>query len=455
MVAPTIDGVHLQRTGSPASSATTVLTTSLSDDIILAVLVLEGGGSPETVAGVSSSGGTTAFQLRSAHTDSSNNLDIEVWWAIASAPLSSITLTATFTGSVSAAQMVGIGVNGCNLSAPWDSNVSLPAWNNNTNQTGGQPGIAPTFSTDRADDLLIILQAAAQEITIASITGYTLNAADANPAGPNWTAVSVFSQGVSSPQSGVSQVILYGGGAIGVNTILGVDALTADASTTPTVGTTAGAGALAGVGAFIATVSAVGTTAGAGALAGVGNTANVVASGTMGGPIIITPMLGFATGVITPAPPPLPPAAPPFPFPFAQTLLLDQATWDLTVDIDGNIAVASLPYSAVQDACSAIRTVLGELWYDTTQGVPYNQIFGLQANLSFLKLQFSRAALTVPAVVSATTFITSLTNRALKGQVQLVLADGSTGIVAITASPGSTPAAFIVGHSELSGGDVS
>lgn len=188
----------------------------------------------------------------------------------------------------------------------------------------------------------------------------------------------------------------------------------------------------------------------------VGEETGIVASGPMGGPIVITPMLATARGVqvVAPAPHECPPAAPAFPF--GQTLLLDLAHWDVTVDIDGNIAIASLPYSAVQDACSAIRTFLGELWFDTTQGVPYlNLILGQAPNLSFLKLQFARAALTVPSVLEATAFITGVTNRALTGQVQLVLADGATATIGFSSTTGRKPEAFIVGHSVLSGGDVS
>jgi hypothetical protein len=222
---------------------------------------------------------------------------------------------------------------------------------------------------------------------------------------------------------------------------------------TDAVGTAAGAGAAVGVGLRLVKIQSVGTAAGAGAAVGV--TESTLAEGSPGGPIIIIPALGGASGVVVEAEPPPPPPPPPLPFPMSQTLLLDVGAWDLTVDIDGNIAVASLPYSAVQDACSAVRLYLGELWYDTTQGVPYAQILGLQANLSFLKLQFSRAALTVPAVLEATAYITGLSNRALTGQIDLVIEGGATASISINATPGSAPAAFIVGHSKLSGGDVS
>ena len=41
------------------------------------------------------------------------------------------------------------------------------------------------------------------------------------------------------------------------------------------------------------------------------------------------------------------------------TLLLDTLRWDLCLDVHGNIAVASDPYSVAQDVASAIRTFSG------------------------------------------------------------------------------------------------
>jgi hypothetical protein len=108
------------------------------------------------------------------------------------------------------------------------------------------------------------------------------------------------------------------------------------------------------------------------------------------------------------------------------TLLLDQLAWDLLIDIDGNIALATDPYSIAQDAASAIKLYLGELWYDTTQGVPYDQILGQFPSLTYIKSQLVNAALTVPEVVSAQVFISGFAGRQLSGQVQITTTSGST-----------------------------
>lgn len=110
------------------------------------------------------------------------------------------------------------------------------------------------------------------------------------------------------------------------------------------------------------------------------------------------------------------------------TLCLDRTTWDLFLDTPGNIALASGPYALAQDAASAIKLFAGELYYDTSQGVPYfSQILGEFPSLQFMKAQFEAAALTVPGVITASCTIASFTGRTLVGQVQIT---DSTGITA-------------------------
>jgi hypothetical protein len=109
------------------------------------------------------------------------------------------------------------------------------------------------------------------------------------------------------------------------------------------------------------------------------------------------------------------------------TLLLDTVLWDLVADTSGNIAAASTPYSQAQDAASEILTFQGEVYYDTTQGLPYFQsILGKFPPVSLMKQQFAQAAENVPGVVSAIFYISSLTQRLLQGQVQITNTEGET-----------------------------
>jgi hypothetical protein len=114
-----------------------------------------------------------------------------------------------------------------------------------------------------------------------------------------------------------------------------------------------------------------------------------------------------------------------------RTLLLDQTTWDLVIDASGDIAVASDPYSVAQDAASAMRTFLGEVYYDTTQGVPYwQQILGQGPPLSLVKAKLVAAALTVPDTAAARCVISSFESRVVSGQVQITTSSGQQQVAA-------------------------
>ena len=114
----------------------------------------------------------------------------------------------------------------------------------------------------------------------------------------------------------------------------------------------------------------------------------------------------------------------------ASTLLLNPSSWDLTVTSGRDIAVAAAPYALAQDAGSAIKLFRGEDYYDTTRGVPYWQdVLGHWPPASLMRAYFNRAALTVPGVVDAKSFIESIEDRRPKGQVQIT--DVSGGFAAI------------------------
>lgn len=108
------------------------------------------------------------------------------------------------------------------------------------------------------------------------------------------------------------------------------------------------------------------------------------------------------------------------------TLYLKPGTWDLTLDSSGNIAMAAAPYALAQDAASAVRTFLGEVYYDTTQGVPYwEDIFGKNPPMSLLKADLVAAAMTVPGVTNAQVFISEIVNRQVQGQIQVTDTSGT------------------------------
>lgn len=113
------------------------------------------------------------------------------------------------------------------------------------------------------------------------------------------------------------------------------------------------------------------------------------------------------------------------------TLLLDQSAWDLILDSNGNIALAAPPYSLAQDVASAIRTFIGELYYDTRQGIPYfDKILGRFPPASVItQLMSNEAIARVPGVVTAQTVITSFDSGGITGQIQFTDSSGVTTVV--------------------------
>ena len=100
--------------------------------------------------------------------------------------------------------------------------------------------------------------------------------------------------------------------------------------------------------------------------------------------------------------------------------------WDLSLNSAGDIDVAEDATALAQDAASAIKTFEGEVYYDTSIGVPYfSQILGQKTPaLALIKQWLVDAALRVEGVVSAQCYLTSLSDRGLSGQVQVISSTG-------------------------------
>lgn len=121
-----------------------------------------------------------------------------------------------------------------------------------------------------------------------------------------------------------------------------------------------------------------------------------------------------------------------------RSLLLDRARWDLTKDAGGNIAVCTEPYRIAQDVACAIKTFKGEVWYDTTLGIPYfERILGQNPSVPYLKAQFVGAAQSVDGVAAAVCFLDGVAGRLVTGQVQITDTNGAQGVVTMGTGPGS------------------
>jgi hypothetical protein len=111
-----------------------------------------------------------------------------------------------------------------------------------------------------------------------------------------------------------------------------------------------------------------------------------------------------------------------------KTLKLN-TNWDLTLDPFGNIQLGDADESIAQDVASAVRTFLGECWYNSLLGLPYfESILGQRPATSFLKNKIQAAALTVPEVTGVSVANLGLASRKLTGTIYVTTAVGATPI---------------------------
>jgi len=104
--------------------------------------------------------------------------------------------------------------------------------------------------------------------------------------------------------------------------------------------------------------------------------------------------------------------------------------WDLTLDTNRSIALATSTYALAQDAASSIRTFSGECYYNTALGVPYfQQILGHTPPIALMRAQFIAAAMQVPGVIAAQVYFTNYVDRVVTGQVQVTNRVGAIAAV--------------------------
>lgn len=111
----------------------------------------------------------------------------------------------------------------------------------------------------------------------------------------------------------------------------------------------------------------------------------------------------------------------------ASTLFLLPPTWDLALDNNGNIAIATSTYQQAQDICSACRTMIQDMYYQQSEGIPYlEEILGRNTySLALYRQQLYQQAMSVDGVVSATVNLT-LKERVLGGTIQFTNTSNDT-----------------------------
>lgn len=115
------------------------------------------------------------------------------------------------------------------------------------------------------------------------------------------------------------------------------------------------------------------------------------------------------------------------------TIFLEPNSWDLALDVYGNIAVANAPYAAAQDVATSCRLWTGEYIYDISRGIPYEQyVLGYMPPRNIFISWLNTESLTVPDVSTATPVLAyNNGTRDIYGQIQITLTDGTAANVNI------------------------
>jgi hypothetical protein len=191
---------------STTSTGTVTLTTTQPNDVIILSYFHNGGSGAHTIASVTSAHLTWA--KRSQHGWGGGPSNNEIWWATASAPLTSevITITLTPATNIDDAAYHAFGVSGCpNPSSPWDTDASLAAaFASVVNSTPASLTISGV-STSSSIPMLIGNTGTYNNIAIAAPSGTTaVRAEQINSGGILYARTSTFYKNYSSPLSGAS-----------------------------------------------------------------------------------------------------------------------------------------------------------------------------------------------------------------------------------------------------------
>lgn len=115
----------------------------------------------------------------------------------------------------------------------------------------------------------------------------------------------------------------------------------------------------------------------------------------------------------------------------AHTLLLALNDWDLTLDGNGNIAIATRDYAIAQNVANAIRLFTNDAYYEPERGVPHF-IVDLKTNPqeSLIRSKFLKTALAVEGVRQAEITSLNIMDRILTGNIAIKTNLGGSADVA-------------------------
>ncbi|ULH09879.1 hypothetical protein MF265_18255 [Serratia marcescens] len=112
----------------------------------------------------------------------------------------------------------------------------------------------------------------------------------------------------------------------------------------------------------------------------------------------------------------------------AKTFYLNPDLWDLQLDGNGDLRIASGPLAIAQDVASACLTFRGEVWFDNTLGVPWKEdVLGELPPPGLIQRRMETEALRIAGVVDARAMlITDRQTRQTRGLITTTDSSGQT-----------------------------
>lgn len=114
-----------------------------------------------------------------------------------------------------------------------------------------------------------------------------------------------------------------------------------------------------------------------------------------------------------------------------RTLKLDANVWDLTLNGNGEIAIATDAEAVAQDVASACLVFYGECYYDNTLGIPWkSEVLGMRPTAGYIASKLEREAKKLPIVDQAlATVFFDKTTRTVRGAIRVTDNEGNNAQV--------------------------
>ncbi|MDS7935677.1 hypothetical protein RMB03_17350 [Acinetobacter sp. V91_7] len=116
-----------------------------------------------------------------------------------------------------------------------------------------------------------------------------------------------------------------------------------------------------------------------------------------------------------------------------KTLFLHPETWDLALDVEGNIAMATDTYQKAQDISSACRTFKKDVYHRQEDGIPYSEeVLGKgKYSLALYRKHLNDAALSIQGVTEVNAELYPLKDRGVTGRILFADEDGQKGVIGL------------------------